>query len=77
MKPVSHISLDEVLTIVKRAGYRVSKPRPKVSAPSGPNAIGKPYGANYDPNHKLRTQPTKIGRLYTPYPASMRWVEAP
>jgi hypothetical protein len=30
------------------------------------NAIGKPYGS-YDPNYKLRTSLTKIGRLRKPY----------
>ena len=30
------------------------------------NAIGKPYGS-YDPNYRLRTSLTKIGRLRKPY----------
>ena len=28
------------------------------------NAVGKPYGAKYDPNWKRKTPLTKINRLY-------------
>jgi len=31
------------------------------------NAIGKPHGASYDPNYKMKPAPTKIGRLRKPY----------
>jgi hypothetical protein len=30
------------------------------------NAVGKPYGT-FDPNYKLRSELTKIGRLRKPY----------
>jgi len=39
-----------------------------------PNAVGKSYGATYDPDYKLRASPTKIGRLRRPYGPSMRFV---
>jgi len=65
------MNLTEALAIVKAAGYRVSKPRAKKSTgklvDNGDgtftrlNAIGKPYGANYDPNYRMRyrTPPLK------------------
>jgi hypothetical protein len=31
------------------------------------NAVGKPCGANYDPNYKMKPAPTKISRLRKPY----------
>jgi len=56
------MNLTEALAIVKGAGFRVSKPRAKkASKPVGLNAVGKPYGANYDPNYRMkyRTPPLK------------------
>jgi hypothetical protein len=49
-------NLEHALTVVKTAGYRVSKPRaPKPTKPTlGLNAIGKPYGASFDPNYKMK-----------------------
>src|SRR5262249_59103612 len=32
----------------------------------GLNAIGKPYGASYDPNYRVKTLLTNIKRLYAP-----------
>ena len=69
--------LDKALAIVKAAGYRVSKPRSQPSRPQRPdglNAVGKPYGANDDPNYKLKGVGASIGRLYAPYGPSMRFV---
>ena len=41
------------------------------------NAIGKPYGANYDPNYRVKTPLTNIKRLYAPMkpaaPPSSPW----
>lgn len=68
-------SLDEALTIVKAAGYRVSKPRAKhVKDRPVLNAIGKPYGANFDPNYKLKGVHTSLTRLYAPYGSRMKFV---
>jgi len=55
------MNLTEALAVVKAAGYRVSKPRAKKAKPLGLNAVGKPYGANYDPNYRMRyrTPPLK------------------
>jgi hypothetical protein len=53
---------------------RCSKPKIKATAPLGLNAVGKLYGANYDPNYKMNFGYTKIGRLYAPYGSSMRFV---
>lgn len=69
------MNLEQALTIVKAAGYRVSRPRPKV-AEFGLNAIGKPYNANYDPAYRLRTPLTSIKRLYAPYGRQMQWVRS-
>ena len=62
----------QAINLLKAAGYRVSKPRPKVAL--GLNAVGKPYGANFDPSYKLRTPLTSIKRLYAPYGNAMQWV---
>jgi hypothetical protein len=43
------------------------------SRPLGVNAVGKRYGASYDPEYKLRIPP-RFGRLRAPYGASMRFV---
>ena len=56
------MKLEQALTIVKAAGYRVSKPRKRVTA-LGLNAVGEPYSPNYDPAYKLRTPLTSIRRL--------------
>jgi hypothetical protein len=57
------VQLQEALAVVKAAGYRVSKPRAKKAEASAFNAVGKPYGANYDPNYRMkyRTPPLKRG----------------
>jgi len=44
---------------------------------NGLNAIGKPYGENYDPHYKLRYGGSKPGRLYAPYGSDMRFVGDP
>jgi hypothetical protein len=43
----------------------------------GLNAVGKPYGANYDPHYKLRGVYGKPAGLYAPYGPSMRFVGDP
>src|SRR5262245_40519497 len=40
------------------------------------NAVGKPYGANYDPNHRMNHKPS-YGHLCAPYPTTMRFVGDP
>ena len=51
----------EMVAALRKEGYRVTKPRLRVAAPLGLNAVGKPYGANFDPNYKMRyrTPPLK------------------
>jgi len=68
-------SLFEAITIVKAAGYRVTKPKPKAERPKL-NAIGKPFGANYDPNYRMRYR-TSLAFLYKPMPANTPWVRSP
>jgi DNA-binding transcriptional regulator YdaS (Cro superfamily) len=61
------VPLDVALRIVNEAGYRVSKPRikkQKQEVRPALNAVGKPFGANYDPKYKMRSKPTSIGRLF-------------
>ena len=66
------MTLELALATVKAAGYRVTKPRAKKAfarlTDNGDgtftralNAVGKPYGENYDPNYKMkyRTPPLK------------------
>ena len=42
----------------------------------GLNAIGKPYGANYDPNYRMNHKPS-YAHLRWPYPTTMRFVGDP
>jgi hypothetical protein len=58
--------LNEALMMVKAAGYRVSKPRMKKTR-SALNAVGKPYGANFDPNYRMKHKPASLTRLYAPF----------
>lgn len=55
------MTIEAAITLLKTAGYRVSKPR--ITRPSlARNAIGKPYGASYDPNYRMKYRP----RQYAP-----------
>jgi hypothetical protein len=69
------VTLDQALAIVKAAGYRVSKPAaakaPKVKPALGLNAVGKPYGANFDPNYRVKHR-TSTAHLFKPYGDNMR-----
>jgi hypothetical protein len=57
------VTLNEALAVVKAAGYRVSKPRAKApAAPLGLNAVGKPYGANFDPNYRMKYRTPSLKR---------------
>ena len=55
------MQLEQALAIVKAAGYRVSKPKAKVVA-KALNAVGKPYGANYDPNYRMKYRTPRLSR---------------
>ncbi|HMF27529.1 MAG TPA: hypothetical protein VKE42_02090, partial [Candidatus Cybelea sp.] len=66
--------LDKAIAVLKAAGYRVVKPRTKTIVAPRLNAVGKPYGANYDSNYKMRHKPTSIKRLYAPYGQGMQFV---
>lgn len=67
------MDIEQAIIILKAAGYRVSKPRKRVTV-QGLNAVGKPYSTQYDPNYKLKTGLTSIKRLYAPYGNQMQWV---
>jgi hypothetical protein len=67
------LSLDAAITLLKANGYRVSKPR--ATPVVGLNAVGKPYGASYDPNYRMRYRPS-MAHLFKPYGRYMRWVQA-
>lgn len=61
--------LELALATVKAAGYRVTKPR-KAKAPAPTlNAVGKPYGANYDPNYRMRYRTPPLKRTMGHFPA--------
>jgi hypothetical protein len=72
MPELEHGKIEDANVLVRRN----SKPRPCIEAPLGLNAIGKPYGANYDPSYKLRHKPS-YGHLRAPYPTTMRFVGDP
>jgi hypothetical protein len=55
---------------------RTSKPKIGTPIPLGLNAVGKPYGANYDPAYRLRHKPS-YGHLRAPYPSTMQFVGDP
>ena len=42
----------------------------------GLNAVGKPYGANYDQNYRMRHKPS-YAHLRWPYPFTMQFVGDP
>ena len=66
------MTLETALTIVKAAGYRVSKPRAVRTGPSGLarplglNAIGKPFSPSYDPSYRIKHKAT-TAHLFKPY----------
>jgi len=69
-------TLEEALAVVRTAGFKVTKPRAKkVTAPLGLNAIGKPYGTNFDPNYKMRyrTPPLKRTQSVGPGITPEKW----
>jgi hypothetical protein len=47
------MQLVEALTVVKAAGYRVTKPKAKAAAPKL-NALGLPMNPNFDPNYRMK-----------------------
>lgn len=57
---------DRSIQFLKTLGYRVSMPKPKKQERPLLNAVGKPFGANYDPKYKIKTPKTSIKRLYGP-----------
>jgi hypothetical protein len=69
------MSLDQAIAVVKAAGYRVTKPRQYTVAQrvhgKHLNAIGKPYGANYDRSYRMRYRPT-LAHLSKPYSDAFR-----
>jgi hypothetical protein len=66
----------EMIAALEAQGFRVTKRRGRAivtAPPLGLNAVGKPYGANYDPNYRMRIPRTTVARLYKPMPADTRW----
>lgn len=61
------MTLEIALSMVRDAGYRVSKPKPKLDPLSyaascerrGLNAVGKPYGTQFNPNYRMKYKPRK------------------
>lgn len=64
---------DASIQFLKALGYRVSMPRAKTVERPRLNAVGKPFGANYDPKYKIKTPKTSIKRLYGPM-TNFPWV---
>ena len=75
------MELEQALAVVKSAGYRVSKPR--ASKPGSLaflkklNAVGKPYGENYDPNYRMkyRTPPLKRAQNVNSFITPEQWTQ--
>jgi hypothetical protein len=55
------MSLQEALTIVRDAGFRVSKPKARTSK-STLNAIGKPYSPQFDPKYRIKHRTPRLPR---------------
>jgi hypothetical protein len=68
--------LEKALAVLKAASYRVSKPRTTNPRPAL-NALGKPYGANYDPNYRMSYRAGSTAHLFKPYGRHMRFVSDP
>lgn len=64
------MSLEQALTLVRAAGYRVSLPKPKAT-PVGLNAIGKPFSPQYDPRYRVKHK-TTTAHLFKPYGELLR-----
>jgi hypothetical protein len=52
------------------------KSRQRNGKPLGLNAVGKPFGASYDPNYRLKYKPSSA-HLRWPNPTTMRFVGDP
>jgi hypothetical protein len=63
---------DRSIAFLKALGFRVTKPKAKAKRPLL-NAIGKPFGANYDPNYKMKHRLPPISRLCKPMPRNTPW----
>lgn len=66
---VAGIELRQAIAAVEAAGYRVVKPRKAKAERPALNAIGKPFGANYDPNYRMRYRTPALkggGRVHNP-----------
>ena len=44
----------QAIEVLKAAGYRITKPRKPTTARRTLNALGKPYGANFDPKYRMK-----------------------
>lgn len=60
---IERLNEQQALAILAAAGYRISKPKARkakveLEAPAL-NAVGKPYGANFDPNYRMRHKPSR------------------
>jgi hypothetical protein len=52
------------------------RPRQRNGKPLGLNAVGRPFGENYDPNYKMNYKPS-YAHLRQPYSREMRFVGDP
>lgn len=67
---------EDAIKLLRASGYKVTKPRVKVTERPTLNCLGLPMSAQYDPNYKRRMPLTSITRLYAPYGYAMRWVQS-
>jgi hypothetical protein len=57
------MNIEDAIACLKASGYRVTKARAaRVETTPVLNAIGKPYGSNFDPNYRMKYKP----RRYAP-----------
>ena len=63
------------IALLEARGYRITKPKPRAPRCAVPvlNAVGKPYGANYDPKYRVKHR-TTTAHLFKPYGNHMQFV---
>lgn len=71
------MTITEAIELLKANGYTVSKKRaPKANGHAlGLNAIGRPYGAGYDPNYRMKynSRSAVAAALRKPMPKYTPW----
>lgn len=64
----------DAIQYLTQRGFKVSRPKTAKASKGQPrlNAIGKPFGASYDPNYKMKYKTGSTAHLFKPYGNDMR-----